>query len=194
VLPTARIWWTRRCSAQAASISSSRRAAAAPPAAAPAAAAPPAAATAGPAAPPAPPPRFQPSPAARRRPCCAAPSQPRRPRGAAGGRARVTGPLWAQVPLPDAAARLDILRTAVRGMALAADAGGALPALAARLEGHTGAELRRMCTEAALAALRESVAAPEVSRHVRCPARARMRVRACWRMRARACVRARARG
>ena len=112
----------------------------------------------------------------------------RRPRGAAGERARVTGRLRAQVPLPDAAARLDILRTAVRGMALAEDAGGALPALAARLDGYTGAELRRLCTEAALAALRESIAAPEVSRHVPCPARARVRVRACWRMPVRACA------
>ncbi|KAJ1490731.1 P-loop containing nucleoside triphosphate hydrolase protein [Baffinella frigidus] len=72
--------------------------------------------------------------------------------------------LLLEVGLPDAASRLDILRKASRSMALSPDAKAYLPDLAGQLEGHTGAELHRVCMEAALAALRESIAAPDIAR------------------------------
>ena len=65
------------------------------------------------------------------------------------------------VPQPDAAGRADILRLAPRRIPLAADVD--LTALAHTASSRTGAEMTRVCKEAALAALREDRAAAVVS-------------------------------
>ena len=64
------------------------------------------------------------------------------------------------VGLPDADAREQILAIHTRGTPLAADV--ALPTLAVRTEGYSGAELAALCREAALTALQESFDAAEV--------------------------------
>ena len=66
-----------------------------------------------------------------------------------------------QVPQPDAAGRAAILRLATRRIPLAADVD--LTAVAHTASSRTGAEMTRVCKEAALAALREDRAATVVS-------------------------------
>ncbi len=65
------------------------------------------------------------------------------------------------VPPPDAAARADILRAAGRNTPLAADVD--LAALGADLEGYSAADCAAVLREAALTAMRESLAATEVT-------------------------------
>ncbi len=69
------------------------------------------------------------------------------------------------VPPPDAEARGQILRAAARNTPLADDVD--LDALAARLDGYSAADCAALIREAALAAMRESLAAAEVTaRHL----------------------------
>jgi SpoVK/Ycf46/Vps4 family AAA+-type ATPase len=68
--------------------------------------------------------------------------------------------LRTQVDLPDCAARESILRVKLRSAAVAP--GVDVPALAARLEGCSGADLENIVREAALAALREAIDAPRI--------------------------------
>jgi transitional endoplasmic reticulum ATPase len=65
------------------------------------------------------------------------------------------------VPPPDAAARAEILRAAGRNIPLAPDVD--LGALAAELEGYSAADCAAVLREAALAAMRESLEATEVT-------------------------------
>lgn len=65
------------------------------------------------------------------------------------------------VPPPDAAARLDILRTAGRSVPLAGDVD--LAALAADLDGYSAADCAALLREAALSALRRDMAAADVT-------------------------------
>ncbi|MGH4020928.1 MAG: AAA family ATPase, partial [Pseudonocardiaceae bacterium] len=65
------------------------------------------------------------------------------------------------VPPPDAAARTEILRSAVRNTPLASDVD--VPALAGELEGYSAADCTALVREAALAAMRESLEATEVT-------------------------------
>ncbi|MCP2277433.1 transitional endoplasmic reticulum ATPase [Nocardia amikacinitolerans] len=65
------------------------------------------------------------------------------------------------VPPPEAAARLEILRTAGRSVPLAADVD--LTALAADLDGYSAADCAALLREAALAAMRRDVAAADVT-------------------------------
>jgi transitional endoplasmic reticulum ATPase len=77
------------------------------------------------------------------------------------------------VPPPDADARADILRAAVKNVPLAADVD--LPGLAVELDGFSAADCAALVREAALAAMRESLEASSVTaEHV---AIARQRVR-----------------
>jgi SpoVK/Ycf46/Vps4 family AAA+-type ATPase len=77
------------------------------------------------------------------------------------------------VPPPDAAARAEILRAAARGVPLASDVD--LDALAGSLDGFSAADCAALIREAALAAMRESLEAAQVTAaHV---ATARKRVR-----------------
>jgi transitional endoplasmic reticulum ATPase len=78
------------------------------------------------------------------------------------------------VPPPDGTARAEILRAAARGVPLASDVD--LDALAASLDGFSAADCSALIREAALAAMRESLEAAQVTAaHV---ATARERVRA----------------
>ena len=65
------------------------------------------------------------------------------------------------VPPPDAAARADILRAASRNTPLAADVD--LDALGAELDGYSAADCAAVLREAALTAMRESLAATQVT-------------------------------
>ena len=65
------------------------------------------------------------------------------------------------VPPPDAAARTDILRAASRNTPLAADVD--LEALGAELDGYSAADCAAVLREAALTAMRESLAATQVT-------------------------------
>jgi transitional endoplasmic reticulum ATPase len=65
------------------------------------------------------------------------------------------------VPPPDAAARADILRAAGRNTPLAADVD--LDALGADLQGYSAADCAAVLREAALTAMRESLAATQVT-------------------------------
>jgi len=77
------------------------------------------------------------------------------------------------VPPPDAAARAEILRAAARGVPLASDVD--LDALAGALDGFSAADCAALIRESALAAMRESLEAAQVTAaHV---AAARERVR-----------------
>ncbi|KAG2431772.1 hypothetical protein HXX76_009268 [Chlamydomonas incerta] len=62
------------------------------------------------------------------------------------------------IGLPDAAARLALLRLHLRSVSLAADVD--LAAVAAACEGLSGADIRLLCREAAMAPLRRQLAAP----------------------------------
>ena len=66
------------------------------------------------------------------------------------------------VPVPDAAARQEILAALTRSMTLASDVD--LEHLAEVTEGYTGADLRAACTKAGLLAIRENPEALEVGR------------------------------
>lgn len=65
------------------------------------------------------------------------------------------------VPPPDAAARGEILRAVTRRMPLADDV--RLDALGTRCEGYSAADLEALAREAAMNAMRESMAAPLVT-------------------------------
>ena len=65
-----------------------------------------------------------------------------------------------EVPLPDAASRLAILRVHTRFMAVGPDVD--LGAVAAAADGFSGAQLEAVCREAAMAALRADIAAAAV--------------------------------
>ena len=65
------------------------------------------------------------------------------------------------VPPPDAAARADILRAAGRNTPLAPDVH--LDALGAELDGYSAADCAAVLREAALTAMRESLAATQVT-------------------------------
>jgi len=65
------------------------------------------------------------------------------------------------VPPPDAAARTEILKAAATRTPLAADVD--LPALAADVDGYSAADCAALLREAALVAMRESLAAPRVT-------------------------------
>lgn len=65
------------------------------------------------------------------------------------------------VPPPDAAARAAILRTAARDVPLAADVD--LAAIAAELEGYSGADCSALLREAAMTAMRRDLDAAEVT-------------------------------
>ncbi|MET9212275.1 MULTISPECIES: AAA family ATPase [unclassified Nocardia] len=77
------------------------------------------------------------------------------------------------VPPPDAAARLDILRTAGRSVPLAADVD--LAALAEDLDGYSAADCAALLREAALSALRRDMAAADVTAEDVATARASVR-------------------